>query len=397
VLLLIAGDAVGSFPFDGPPVPVVTEESRRRVERWEQQAPKPPRPLPPRPLPIVQPLPVGQPAVAPARPSTQDTSVVVDLPPVSESKAPAGPNLAGPAASSEKLYEARPERAIPSDQVMDLPPITSVPQGERHVMNAVQQRADECNRRAFGLASRGAFFAAESEFIRAARIIAQALDARNETARHSRSLEAGLTAIDEANDFAAAASGREGQSAVEHLIARHRTPVVKDGGDRDVTAMAAMRQYYTYAQEQLAYALDNDPVGSVSLYGLGKIYAQLPADRNLTIVADAPKAIVAYQAALVVDERNFLAAHELGVMLARCGRLGQHDLAVQARRQAQLSAARGAPAYSRFPGSPQKPVVWVEPAQFARTNRNAELGAPQSIVRGETPPARGEKAPAQKR
>ena len=57
----------------------------------------------------------------------------------------------------------------------------------------------------------------------------------------------------------------------------------------------------------------------MALHGLGKVYASLS---NLNIrgtCAAESKAVVHYQAALLVNPKNYLSSNDLGVLLARCG------------------------------------------------------------------------------
>ena len=83
---------------------------------------------------------------------------------------------------------------------------------------------------------------------------------------------------------------------------------------------AAMSRYLTFAQEQLAGCTAGVPAGSAAPFGLGKIYPvpesmHGPADRT-----HGAKAVAIFQAALLA-ERQYRAANELGVLLAKFGRL----------------------------------------------------------------------------
>jgi hypothetical protein len=127
------------------------------------------------------------------------------------------------------------------------------------------------------------------------------------------------------------------------------------------------------------------------------VYSTLTAADPAATVAGGPKAIAMHQAALAVDPRNALAAHELGVLLARCGQfdgarvalahsatgashpetwhnlaivleqIGDHTAAAQARQQAAVARGQSI-RVSSGTGSPQQPVVWLEPGQFAATS-----------------------------
>ena len=53
--------------------------------------------------------------------------------------------------------------------------------------------------------------------------------------------------------------------------------------------------------------------------GLGKLNEELAGEKGPGTKAAGPKAIVFYQAALMVCPQNFMAANDLGVMFARNG------------------------------------------------------------------------------
>ena len=74
-------------------------------------------------------------------------------------------------------------------------------QGSPTRMQALGRRAAKHVNYGFTLAARGAVFSAKSEFIQALALFAESRDETMATRRHTLALEAGLTAIDEANDF----------------------------------------------------------------------------------------------------------------------------------------------------------------------------------------------------
>jgi hypothetical protein len=294
-------------------------------------------------------------------------------------------------------------------------------------MEVIAGRADACVRKGFELAGRGAFYAAKLEFHQALRIVAQSLDAQQGGTRRMDALAAGLEALAEADSFVSTPPGRTLDLAA--VVASHRTPVLKGADLTNVSLIAALQQYYTYAQEQLAVAGGQEPVASVALYGLGKTYAVLPAAGG-AVVTEAPKGIALHQAALLVDSRNYMAANELGVLLARCGQLqaaraalqhsvrlaaepatwrnlarvhemlGETSLAREASHQAQHAASTasrsGTQAGSQrsvAAGAPRQPVVWVDPSTFAAAAR-AEADPPASGRPNATAPAAPTPRPA---
>jgi tetratricopeptide (TPR) repeat protein len=126
-------------------------------------------------------------------------------------------------------------------------------------------------------------------------------------------------------------------------------------------------------------------------------------------IAAEPKAIVFYQAALLVDPRNFMAANELGVLLANYGKydqamaafvqslkvspqpvtwqnlavvhaqLGQTELAQRAMREAALAARRGVDQAPGPLGLSVKPydIQWVDPGTFARVGESPAVADPR--------------------
>ncbi|MEX2186696.1 MAG: hypothetical protein WD875_07880 [Pirellulales bacterium] len=307
-----------------------------------------------------------------------------------------------------------------------LPPVENIPGADRaplavaqpprhREMDLINQRAGESVRLGNELAHRGALYSAQSEFATALRVIAQALDAQENGSRHAASLDAGLAALDESDDFLASARSSTSTVDVAAAVAKHRTPVLKDAPPQDLTPITALQRYYTYAQEQLAAAAEHEPAASNALYGMGKVQTTLQATRTGTL-ADGPKAIALHQAALLVDDRNFMAANELGVLMARCGRydvaraalahsasispqpavwrnlaavhdrLGETALAANARAAAENSARNIAQSPATSP-TLQQPVVWLEPMAFAQSAQpQADLQRGQPAATPAAPP-----------
>lgn len=201
-------------------------------------------------------------------------------------------------------------------------------------LELIARQADQHTRRGCELAKRKAIFSARLEFTRALRLIAQGLDAEEQTAEHSKALAAGLRAMTEAEDFLPNGGRLEADLDVPAIAGAHTTPVLHGGEAQRVSPLEAMRRYFDYAQAQLAAAAGNEIAGSVALHSLGKLYVVM-ADQPVDPVAAAEsKAMVFFQAALIAAPRNYIASNELGVLLARAGRYQeataafQHSLAV---------------------------------------------------------------------
>jgi tetratricopeptide (TPR) repeat protein len=272
---------------------------------------------------------------------------------------------------------------------------------------AISRMADEHTRRAFDLGNRSAMYSARAEFIEALQMVAHAVDAERGTYEHSQALSDGLTAIRESDDFASQGGRLQDNIDVVRIAKAHTTPVLKGLEPRSVSRLSAMQQYYTYAQRRLAFAVGREPSGSLALYGLGKLYtvlAQLPPQG---MVGPEPKAIVFHQAALLVDGRNYMAANDLGVLLARYGKyqqaksallhslavsaqpatwhnltvvhqyLGEEQLAQLAHTESQAATARAKKVANAAGQSitENATVVWLDPETFSKSS---EMYAPAS-------------------
>src|SRR5436305_4443242 len=97
----------------------------------------------------------------------------------------------------------------------------------------------------------------------------------------------------------------------------HRTPVL--GGHAEKTAPRdAIVLYYRYAQEQLGRAVAGEQVGSMALYGLGRIATRW-AESNKADAISAQTQMTMFGAAVAACPENSLAANELGVCLCQMG------------------------------------------------------------------------------
>jgi tetratricopeptide (TPR) repeat protein len=269
--------------------------------------------------------------------------------------------------------------------------------------------------RGTGLAERGALFAARTEFIQVLRRLAQGKDAAINSNEHSRSLAAGLRALDEAEDFVPDGVQLEAEMNIRSVASSHRTRVLPEDGD--VTPFDAVALYHTFAQDQLAKAAAGERAGSMALYGLGRVHARLAAQSD----DDAEQiraATTMYAASLAACPDNHLASNELGVLVCRAGRVQEatelfqqainfaptatayHNLAMaqqrmgmhsqsaaneqEAVRLAALERARGD--VSRRAG-----VRWVAPEELARTSQPNQWTA-ENVNRAAPEVAEGEQS-----
>jgi hypothetical protein len=278
---------------------------------------------------------------------------------------------------------------------------------------AVEGKARQRLSTAFSLARRGAIYSARAELIGALRMIAQALDAQQRTNDHSRALAAGLQALREVDDFLPQRAQMAADVDLAHIVSGHRTLVLKDADLDRLTSLEAAQRYYTFAQQQFVAAGGGAPSTSLALFGLGKLQNGSPASGSDDETSSRAQAMVFYQAALMVDGRNFLAANELGVLLARFEHwedarrvlqfglsvdsqpalwrnlatvhrhLGEHELA----RLAQLEAGRAERRLGN--GSPQGGLDdgngflrWVSPQVLSRS-----LGGDTAVTQPSTEPS----------
>lgn len=286
-------------------------------------------------------------------------------------------------------------RPLPQAEGSLLLPSAPSPRRSEQLENIAQQ-ADRLTRHGFELAGREAYFAARSEFITALRLVAQGLDAEHQTTVHSRSLAAGLTAIKEAEDFIPGGSRMEADLELAAIIGSHRTPVLKNVAPETLTPLLALKCYFTFAQEQLAAAVGHEVAGSIALHALGKLHGALARTTSAKLRAAEPKAMTFYQAALLACPQNYMAANDLGVLMAQCGNypearavlehslsirqpsVGWHNLAMVYRQLGQFELARRASGQAEAvrraeqarAAAAKNPanqwVHWVDPGTFAQ-------------------------------
>jgi tetratricopeptide (TPR) repeat protein len=222
-------------------------------------------------------------------------------------------------------------------------------------------------------------------------LVAQGLDGEHQTTAHSRALAAALTALKEAEDFLPASAPLEANVDLPATIAGHRTPVLQGTRDQRLTPPLAMQSYLTFAQEQLAIAAGREVAGSMALCCLGKLHAALARQQTDLLRAPGPKAVTFYQAALLVDPRNHLASHELGVLLAQAGRYEaaravlEHAVAILPQWESWHSLAK---VYRLLGQGPQ--ARWADEQamavqQAARGQPNALATTPAAQVRWVAP------------
>jgi hypothetical protein len=386
-----------------------------------QQLASEPKPIPEHQL-IAEPQPIAE-----SRPIAEHQAIAPQQP-VSEPKPlaehqPIAPQQ--PVVQQQLIAKSEPAQAAPPSTTTAAAPAptttepaaipvasATLPWGPSNVspeMAAISARAEEAARNGFNLAERGAMYSARAQFIDALRILTEAMDAQRGTTAHTRALNAGLRSLQEVNDFVPTTGTLETDLNFRMLVDSHHTPVLKDSSLEQITSLQAQRMYLSYAQEQLAAAGADQPVASLALHGLGKI-CTVPAEMHgpPEQIAEA-KAVVYHQAALMVEPKNFMAANELGVLLAHfgrlpesrstlehavamsggptewqnlaavCDRLGDHAKAADARQQAVLATNRLQSSGYGTAGM-KYPIQWLDPESFSSTNSMIADAAPPSAT-----------------
>lgn len=344
----------------------------------------------------------------------------------------AGPELGTPWEAVERLpatgaptespimatpFVEAPPAEMPAGDDLATPLASAEPRRERsEQLEHVAQQADRQTRHGCELAGRGAYFAARSEFLAALKLVAEGLDAEQRTDAHSRALQAALTAMSEAEDFLPNASRLEGTTDLARTVAMHATPVLKDRVE-NVAPMTALSSYLTFAQEQFAAAADHEVAGSMALHALGKLHCAMARAKSGLVPSAETKAMVFYQASLLVYPSNFMAANDLGVLLARNGnnngaramlerslalrqqsttwrnlavvyrQLGQAAAAQQAERQAGLLEQAEIARRKQTLGTANTKVQWTDSQTFAKTSANTPTSPGAVAKPSQKPPA----------
>lgn len=352
-------------------------------------ATSPPEPAKPQ---IANPTKPAEAAIAPL-PPTASLSPAAALPAIAPLPPITPPKVASQAANPLAPPQPLPPVAGPAAIVCSRPALpAATPPMRIDELVAVVRQSDTQTAHGFQLGSRGAIYSARAEFVAALRTIADALDSASGGNSRQRMLASGLQALEEADDFAPQSSGLLGDDDLARVVASHQTPVLKNTKFEGMSSSEAMSRYLTFAQEQLSGCTAGVPAGSAALFGLGKIYCAPASMHGPADHTHGAKSVVLYQAALMVDGRNYRAANELGVLLAKFGRLpeaktalfhsiqvspqattwqnlaavhaalGEQDLANRAHHEALIAAAREKRSLSQSIA-----VEWLNPAAFAAT------------------------------
>lgn len=179
----------------------------------------------------------------------------------------------------------------------------------------------------FELAQRRAKFSARARFIETLRIVARSLDEQSYGTNHSKALRNALNAYDETADFFPRSYRPDEDVNLHMAIEGHNTKLLEHADPDLLTPNQCAREYLAYAEQEFVAALGKDAFGAQALYGLGRLESSVETTASNAEMLRAHRSMVLYQAALRVDPKNFAAANELGVLLAR---YGKHEEAIAA-------------------------------------------------------------------
>jgi tetratricopeptide (TPR) repeat protein len=201
--------------------------------------------------------------------------------------------------------------------------------GSNAGLNVVVQRAAEQIKRAFSLADKGAVYSSRKQLESVLQTIAHGLDAQYGQQAHSDCLALGLLALQEARDFLPVSGSARSRVTVDVTTAKHQSQLLAKSAREQLDPVEAMRRYYAYAQEHLVAAVGGAPVASQAFYGLGKLAMAQAVQDAAAQRAHNLNALTLFQVAVITNQANYLAANELGVLLAREGRLEDARTALQ--------------------------------------------------------------------
>ena len=202
----------------------------------------------------------------------------------------------------------------------DITPI--LPRGEQlNLAPGTLQRCVNHIEQGRSLARRRATYAAREEFFAALRVIAQSHDAQTQSKAYTSALSRAIVALDEADDFFAERTHSGMDINVLTVIEGHETKVIPKQIAQNMSSLDAIRVYFDYSRQTLHEALGNGPAASEALYSLGKLFTLSATHQLSGNPFDYAKATVMHHAAMDCDPKNYRSSNELGVLMARNGRL----------------------------------------------------------------------------
>lgn len=238
------------------------------------------------------------------------------------------------------------------------------------------------------LARRSATLLAKREFIKGLRLLAETADNETGSYLHLAALQEGFTALKEVQEF------EGGDDVLDLDIGRvaetHDTPLIRDGHYAARIPSQARKGYLLFAQDRLVQSVGRHDISAELLHALGKTYWVDALYNSGSARLDYSRAAILFQSALVINPSHVRSANELGVILARSGRLEESKTlfqnAVQSQRNfteawknlakvhqqlGEVQLAKLATQEARMVESPEiQPVQLLETEQF-----NERIGA----------------------
>ena len=241
---------------------------------------------------------------------------------------------------------------------------------------AISKRAYDLIVRGNGLAQRSAFFSAQEDFMEALRVVARGNDAMTENDReeHLIAVNQAFLALEEAEDFVTKTT-ISGQR-LYRLIETHQTPALKGVPATELSTPLALDAYHRFAHKRLIQAAGREPIAAEAMVRLGKLKAELAKGATKNSLSSA-KALLYYDVALAIQPGHAVAANELGVAMAKLGKIreAQQILASANGRRSQeldynlavVNRALGYPVSDRQLAQGPPPAIAVDmvsPADF---------------------------------
>ena len=263
------------------------------------------------------------------------------------------------------------------------------------------------------LARRGAVYGAKQEFLSALKLVAQSIDQMRGGDMYANAFFEAVQAIRESDDFYNAQAQQHRKVDVVAIAKGHRSKVTDPSYLKGLNPMQAMQMYYDFVQDRLVACSGNTIVAGEALYCLGKLHQVNSKDPIDGSQIDNAKSVVYYNAAVNCDPKNYKSANELGVLLARSGRLVESknlflsslkvhqvskvwaNLASVHRQLGENDLAQLADTEYRrmLEGPAANRIIWVQPETFANQSKQQlatrTAAADQQAVQPKPKPARG--------
>ncbi len=234
---------------------------------------------------------------------------------VESNEGPATPNELEAPADTFEVVQDNQEFMTPVQQPVDVDLFSlQIPRG---ISQQVQTRLKYGS----SLARRGAFASAEEELLKGVRLISESLDSQSGTRNFSIHFRNAMTAMKEAVDFMPSGNVRNTRTDITPIVQTHQTRILSDQDATQISSLAAMQMYYEYAQLELTNACGGQVDASQLLHALGKLYSTSGDQDGIESTMAVAKSMIMHQTALETDPNNHKSANELGVAMARYGRM----------------------------------------------------------------------------